>query len=130
MSKIVKNSLYGNINIIDPERDYIKLYDLINKILLQFKFNVSSIGFDYWIIAIMSYKRNRQKNNNSIENIYEEVATINHTNRHCVERAMRTARREANNEIRQQLNYDPKSLTNKKVLVLLEQILRKEMEQE
>lgn len=121
---------HEKVNICIAERGYGKTYHMINKMLLQFKFNVSSIGFDYWITAIITYKRNRQKYNNSMEDIYNEIAIIHHTTRNRVERAMRTARREANNEIRQQLNYDPKSLTNKKILVLLEQIIRKEMEQE
>ena len=61
-----------------------------------------------------------------MEDIYNEIAIIHHTTRNRVERAMRTARKEANKEIKDTFNYDPHKLTNKKVLVLLEQIIRKE----
>lgn len=104
MDKAQLNSLYGmQVNSIP-------------KLLLKLQFNVSSIGFNYWITAIMQYRKNYYKYNNTIERVYYDVAKIHNTTRARVERAMRTAK--ATEEIQKQFNYYNK-LTNKTVLELL-----------
>ena len=106
MNKAQLNSLYGmQVNTIP-------------KILLKLQFNVSSIGFNYWITAIMQYRKNYYKYNNTIEQVYQDVAKIYNTTRTRVERAMRTAKATATEEIQKQFNYYNK-LTNKTVLELL-----------
>lgn len=106
MNKAHLNSLYGmQVNTIP-------------KILLKLQFNVSSIGFNYWVTAIMQYRKNYFKYNNTIEQVYYDVAKIHNTTRTRVERAMRTAKATAIEEIQKQFNYYNK-LTNKTVLELL-----------
>lgn len=90
----------------------------INKLLLKLQFNVSSIGFYYWATAIMQCRKNYYKYNNKIEQVYYDVAKIHNTTRARVERAMRTARATATEQIQKQYNYYNK-LTNKTVLELL-----------
>ena len=92
--------------------------DTIPKLLLKLQFNVSSIGFNYWITAIRQYRKNYYKYNNTIEKVYNDVARIHNTTRTRVERAMRTAKATATEEIQKQFNYYNK-LTNKTVLELL-----------
>lgn len=94
------------------------MYYGINKMLLQLQFNVTSIGFYYWITAIMQYRKNYCKYNNIIEQVYHDVAKIHNTTRTRVERAMRTAKATAIEQIQKQFNYYNK-LTNKTVLELL-----------
>jgi hypothetical protein len=95
-----------------------KMYYGISKLLLKLQFNVSSIGFNYWITAIMQYRKNYYKYNNIIEQVYHDVAKIHNTTRTRVERAMRTARTPATEQIQKQFNYYNR-LTNKTVLELL-----------
>ena len=90
----------------------------IPKLLLKLQFNVSSIGFKYWVTAIMQYRKNYFKYNNTIEQVYHDVAKIHNTTRTRVERAMRTAKATATEEIQKKFNYYNK-LTNKTVLELL-----------
>lgn len=106
MNKTQLNSLYGMQVSSIPKR------------LLKLQFNVSSIGFRYWVTAIMQYRKNYFKYNNTIEQVYHDVAKIHNTTRTRVERAMRTAKKTAIEEIKKQYNYDFK-LTNKVVLELL-----------
>lgn len=98
-------------------RGYGQMYYGINKMLLQLQFNVTSIGFNYWITAITQYRKNYFKYN-TIEQVYHDVAKIHNTTRARVERAMRTAKATATEEIQKQFNYYNK-LTNKTVLELL-----------
>ena len=95
-----------------------QMYYDINKLLLKLQFNISSIGFHYWATAIMKYRKNYYKYNNTIEQVYYDVAKIHNTTRARVERAMRTARATATEQIQKQYNYYNK-LTNKTVLELL-----------
>ena len=105
MNKAQLNSLYGmQVNTIP-------------KLLLKLQFNVSSIGFNYWVTAINQYRKNYFKYNNTIEQVYQDVAKIHNTTRTRVERAMRTAKATATEEIQKQFNYN--KLTNKTVLELL-----------
>ena len=92
-----------------------QMYHDINKLLLKLQFNVSSIGFHYWATAIMQYRKNYY---NTIEPVYYDVAKIHNTTRTRVERAMRTAKATATEQIQKQFNYYNK-LTNKTVLELL-----------
>ena len=93
-------------------------YYEINKMLLQLQFNLNSIGFRYWITAININQNTNNYLKNSIENVYQQVAKIHNTTRTRVERAMRTAKSTATEEIQKQFNYYNK-LTNKTVLELL-----------
>ena len=97
---------------------YVPMYYGINKMLLQLQFNVTSIGFYYWITAIRLYQKNYYKYNNIIEKVYNDVAKIHNTTRTRVERAMRTAKATATEQIQKQFNYHNK-ITNKTVLELL-----------
>lgn len=106
MTKAQLNSLYGmQVNTIPKQ-------------LLKLQFNVSSIGFNYWVSAIIKYRKNYYKYNNTIEQVYYDVAETYNITRARVERAMRTARATATEQIQKQYNYYNK-LTNKTVLELL-----------
>ena len=54
--------------------------------LIEYKFNLGSKGFDYWIMAIDIAKKNP---NWRIGNIYEEIANTYDTNYKQVEKRMR-----------------------------------------
>ena len=99
-------------------RGYGQMYYDINTMLLKLQFNVTSIGFYYWITAIQQYRKNYCKYDNTIEKVYNDVARIHNTTRTRVERAMRTAKSTATEQIQKQFNYYNK-LTNKTVLELL-----------
>lgn len=92
-----------------------QMYHDINKLLLELQFNVSSIGFHYWATAIKQYRKNYY---NTIEEVYYDVAKIYNTTSTRVEKAMRTAKATATEQIQKQFNYYNK-LTNKTVLELL-----------
>ena len=98
-------------------RHYGQMYYGINKMLLQLQFNVTSIGFKYWITAIQLYQKNYYKYNNIIEKVYNDVAEIHNTTRTRVERAMRTASKQAYSNIHKYFNYDGR-LTNSVILKL------------
>lgn len=95
-----------------------QMYHSINKLLLKLQFNVSSIGFHYWATAINLYRTNYYIYNNTIEEVYYDVAKIHNTTITRVEKAMRTAKATATEQIQKQFNYYNK-LTNKTVLELL-----------
>ena len=116
--KINDNILNKNYEIKIGGRYSGQMYYDINKLLLKLQFNISSIGFHYWATAIMKYRKNYYKYNNTIEPLYYDVAKIHNTTRARVERAMRTARATATEQIQKQYNYYNK-LTNKTVLELL-----------
>ena len=106
MYKPQLNSLYG------------RQVNTITKLLLKLQFNVSCIGFNYWVTAIRLYRKNYYKYNNTIEHVYHDVARIHNTTRTRVERTMRTAKATATEQIQKQFNYYNK-LSNKTVLELL-----------
>ena len=106
MNKAKLNSLFG------------MQVSTISKLLLNLQFNVSSKGFYYWITAIKLYRKNYYKYYDTIEKIYNDVAKIHNTTRTRVERAMRTAKATATEQIQKQFNYHNK-ITNKTVLELL-----------
>lgn len=101
-------------------RYYGRLVAEVQRLLRELNFNVSSIGFNYWVLAIIDFRRNYYKFNNTMENVYDYLALQFNTTRTRVERAMRTARLKADADIKEHFNYNNK-LTNKTVLVLLSQ---------
>lgn len=115
--KIDDNILNKQYEIKIGSRHYGQMYYGINKMLLQLQFNVTSIGFQYWITAIQQYRKNYYKYN-TIEQVYHDVAKIHNTTRTRVERSMRTAKAPATEQIQKQFNYYNR-LTNKTVLELL-----------
>lgn len=116
--KLDKNLLDKQFEFKVGSRGYGQMIYGINKMLLQLQFNVTSIGFYYWITAIKLYRKNYYKYNNTIEQVYHDVAQIHNTTKTRVERAMRTAKATATEQIQKQFNYYNK-LTNKTVLELL-----------
>lgn len=80
--------------------------------LIEYKFNLGSKGFDYWIMAIDIAKKNP---NWRIGNIYEEIANTYDTNYKQVEKRMREVRSESILEKKTKR----KTLTNSEVLRLL-----------
>lgn len=80
--------------------------------LIEYKFNLGSKGFDYWIMAIDIAKKNP---NWRIGNIYEEIANTYDTNYKQVEKRMREVRAESTIEKKTKR----KTLTNSEVLRLL-----------
>lgn len=80
--------------------------------LIEYKFNLGSKGFDYWIMAIDIAKKNL---NWRIGNIYEEIANTYDTYYKQVEKRMREARMESTLEKKTKR----KTLTNTEVLRLL-----------
>lgn len=80
--------------------------------LIEYKFNLGSKGFDYWIMAIDIAKKNP---NWRIGNIYEEIANTFDTNYKQVEKRMREVRMESTLEKKAKR----KTLTNSEVLRLL-----------
>lgn len=87
--------------------------------LKELGFNISSMGFNYWLLAIDLYERNsNQFGILKMENIYNEIAEIYHTTRNRVERCMRTARLTATENIINEFNYNGK-ITNMSCLKLL-----------
>lgn len=80
--------------------------------LIEYKFNLGSKGFDYWIMAIDIAKKNP---NWRIGNIYEEIANTYDTNYKQVEKRMRDVRAESTLEKKTKR----KTLTNSEVLRLL-----------
>ena len=99
----------GKIKEMKETTDYLK----------ELGFNISSIGFNYWMLAVDLYNRNCDKYGIiNITNIYEEIAEIYHTTKARVERAMRTARRTASENIVKEFNYNGK-ITNLSCLKLL-----------
>lgn len=106
MNKAQLNSLYG------------MQVNTIRKLLLELQFNVSSIGFRYWIKAIRVYKQDGWRYGFTMQYLYNEIANYFGSTATRVERAMRTARATATEQIQKQYNYYNK-LTNKTVLELL-----------
>jgi len=86
--------------------------------LKELGFNISSVGFNYWVLAVDLYNRNFEYGIVNMTNIYEEIAEIYHTTKLRVERAMRTARNTANENISKEFNYNGK-ITNLSCLKLL-----------
>lgn len=88
----------------------------IKQILLKLKFNINSRGFDYWIQAIHLYTTFNEQI--KMSELYTSLAfDFMARNESCIERAMRTASKQAYNEIHKYFNYNGK-ITNFVILKL------------
>lgn len=105
-------------NIAKSERNFGQTYYEITKLLMRLNFNISSIGFQYWVIALIDYRKNYFKYDNTIERLYTDIAKNCNTTRSKVERGMRTASATAKKTIANDFNYY-KKLSNKTILKLL-----------
>lgn len=93
-----------------------ELVDIKEK-LIELNFNVSSKGFEYWLILINEYiKRNKYT---TLESIYNLIAKIDNTTRDRVERNIRTASKQALPTIREHYKYKNKKLSTKDILELI-----------
>lgn len=86
--------------------------------LLHLDFNISIIGFKYWIKAIDIYKKDSWRYGFTMEYLYNVIADTFQTTRNRVERAMRTASQTAKKTIAKEYKYNGK-LSTKAILVLL-----------
>ena len=116
--------MYYDINKIDNDKKFNiqigerrigQTYHLRQKYLLQLGFNITSIGFDFWLIAIRIYLKNRQI---SMTNLYSEIAKITNKTASQIEKAMRTASESAKENIKKLYDYNGK-LSNKTILTLI-----------
>ena len=95
----------------------IKEIEGIREKLIELNFNVSSKGFEYWLILINEYiKRNKYT---TIESIYNLIAKIYNTTRDRVERNIRTASKQALQTIREHYKYKNRRLSTKDILELI-----------
>lgn len=86
----------------------------IKQILLKLKFNINSKGFNYWIEAVYLYTN---YDNVSMKELYNNLSYDFDTPRTAIERALRTASKQAYNDIHKYFNYDGK-ITNSVILKL------------
>lgn len=86
----------------------------IKQILLKLKFNINSKGFDYWIEAIYLYTN---YDNVLMKDLYNNLSYDFNAPKTAVERALRTASKQAYNNIHKYFNYDGK-ITNSVILKL------------
>lgn len=93
-----------------------ELVDIKEK-LIDLDFNISSKGFEYWIILIHDYV-NKNKYT-TLEKIYIRIAKIYNTTRDRVERCIRTASKQALPTIREHYKYKNKRLSTKDILELI-----------
>lgn len=93
-----------------------ELVDIKEK-LIELNFNISSKGFEYWIILINEYIKNRR--NIKLEDIYKIVGKICNNTRDGVERNIRTASKQALSTIREYYKYNDKKLSTKDILELI-----------
>ena len=95
----------------------IKEIEVIREKLIELNFNLSSKGFEYWLILINEYiKRNKCT---TIESIYNKIAKLYNTTRDRVERNIRTASSQALPTIREYYKYKNKRLSTKDILELI-----------
>lgn len=87
----------------------------IKEILLKLKFNINSKGFDYWIQAIHLYTTFNEPI--KMTELYSSLAFEFNTTKMRIERALRTASKQAYNEIHKYFNYNGK-ITNSVILKL------------
>lgn len=93
-----------------------ELVDIKEK-LIELNFNVSSKGFEYWIILIHEYQKKNKYT--TIESIYNKIAKIYNTTRDRVERNIRTASKQALPTIREYYKYKDIRLSTKDILELI-----------
>lgn len=95
----------------------IKEIEDIKEKLIELNFNISSKGFEYWLILINEYiKRNKYT---TLESIYNLIAKLDNTTRDRVERNIRTASKQALPTIRNHYKYKNKRLSTKDILELI-----------
>lgn len=100
-------------------KKYGALHNKIYMLLLELDFSPNSIGFRYWITAIIINTKCYYKNIR-ITDLYNEIAAIHHTTWTRVERAMRHARVNATNNIMEHFNdIKIKKISNSTVLEIL-----------
>lgn len=87
----------------------------IQEILLELKFNLNSKGFDYWIQAIHLYTTFNEPI--KMTELYKQLAFEYLRKETAIERAMRTASKQAYNNIHKYFNYGGK-ITNSVILKL------------
>lgn len=93
-------------------------YQERQNLLKKLNFNITSIGFKYWIKAIDIYKKDSWRYGFTIEYLYNIIADYFQTTRTRVERAMRTASQNAKKTIAEKYNYNGK-LSTKVILELI-----------
>lgn len=87
----------------------------IKQMLLKLKFNINSKGFDYWIQAIHLYTTFNDPI--KITELYKQLAFEYVRKETAIERALRTASKQAYSNIHKYFNYDGR-LTNSVILKL------------
>lgn len=104
---------------------YNKRQENIKKKLLKLGFNLSSLGFDYWIYAIEFKLDVIRKEEYKMEEIYRHIKIISEQGiegrtMNSIERALRVASSTAKDNIYKEYNIPTNiSLTNKSILNLL-----------
>ena len=89
----------------------------IKEKLIELNFNVSSRGFEYWLILI-NYYLNKNKYT-TLESIYNRIAKLYNTTRDRVERNIRTCSKKALPTIREYYKYKNRRLSTKDILELI-----------
>lgn len=87
----------------------------IPEILIELNFNINSKGFNYWIEAIHLYTIFNEPI--KMTELYKSLAYNYMTKETLIERAMRTASKQAHNNIHKYFNYSGK-ITNSVILKL------------
>ena len=97
----------------------IKELEGIKEKLIELNFNVSSKGFEYWILLVYNYITYKGKRYFNLEMIYRDISRAYNTTRDRVERNIRTASKQALPTIREYYNYKNKRLSTKDILELI-----------
>lgn len=92
-----------------------EIFDIKEK-LIELNFNVSSKGFEYWILLVYNYRGKRYR---TLEMIYRDIASAYNTTRDRVERNIRTASKQALPIIREHYKYENRRLSTKDILELI-----------
>ena len=90
----------------------------LKEMLKDLNFNIVSIGFKYWIVAIGIYLTTQSHTKRNMRVIYESIAELYNTTPSRVERALRHAREPATKTLQEKYNYYGK-MSNQAVLELL-----------
>lgn len=91
----------------------------IKEKLIELNFNISSKGFEYWILLIYNYRNYKGKRYFNLEMIYRDIASVYNTTRDRVERCIRTASKQAVPTIREHYKYKNRRLSTKDILELI-----------
>lgn len=93
-----------------------ELVDIKEK-LIELNFNVSSKGFEYWIILVNEYYISHRYK--TLESIYNMISELENTTRDRVERNIRTCSKQALSTIREHYKYKNRRLSTKDILELI-----------